>query len=62
MKSKNCRASGELGKTKKGIIPVSTVYGIGDFALHIDFLRRCGVDGELSDILIDPRRTSATAS
>jgi histidinol phosphatase-like PHP family hydrolase len=31
------------------------LYEVGDFALHLDFLERCGFDGDLSDVLIDPR-------
>ncbi len=27
------------------------LYEVGDFALHLDFLRRCGYDGDLQDII-----------
>ena len=27
------------------------LYEIGDFALHLDFLRQCGVDTNLRDVL-----------
>ena len=31
------------------------MYEIGEFASHIDHIRACGYDGDLKDILIDPR-------
>ena len=32
------------------------LYELGDFALHLDFLKRCGFDGDPMDVIIDPRR------
>ena len=32
------------------------LYEVGEFALHLDLVERAGFNGDLKDIMIDPRK------
>ena len=32
-----------------------SLWEVGELAPHLDFLKKCGFNGDLNDILIDPR-------